>query len=84
MSKLSVNYGNRNLQDSHKNQNPDPVWNFDFTESQNSDKCRLNLRLNWYIFTIGKTHTENQHNYYDNPIHALVGLFGTSYLVSES
>ena len=61
MSKLSVNSGNRNLQDSHKNQNPDPVY-----------------------ITIGKTHKETQHNYHDNPIHALVGLFGTSYLVSES
>ena len=31
------------------------------------------LRLNCYIFTIGKTLTEDEHN---NPIHALVSLFG--------
>ena len=37
--KLSVNFGNRNSQDSHKNQYPGPVLNFGFTEPQYSDKC---------------------------------------------
>ena len=39
MPKLSENYGNRNSQDSHKNQYPGPVLNFSFTEPQYSDKC---------------------------------------------
>ena len=40
-----------------------------------SDKCWLNLWLNYYIFSTGKTHRENQHKY---PTHALVNLFGTN------
>ena len=39
VSKLSVNPGNRNSHDSHKNQYPDPVLNFGFTEPQYSDNC---------------------------------------------
>ena len=37
--KLSVNFGNRNSQDSHKDQYPGPVLNFGFTEPQYSDNC---------------------------------------------
>ena len=61
VSKLSVNSGNRNSQDSHKHQYPDLVLNFGFTEPQYSNKCLLNLRLNCYFFTIGNTLTEDQH-----------------------
>ena len=35
--KLSVNSGNCNSLDSHKNQYPEPVLNFGFTKPQNSD-----------------------------------------------
>ena len=59
------------------NQYPDHVLNFGFTGPQNSDKFWLNLRLNCYIFTIGKTHTQYQ---YDYPSRGLVGLFRTGYL----
>ena len=34
LPKLSVKFGNRDSQDSHKNQYPDPVLNFGFTEQQ--------------------------------------------------
>ena len=37
--KLSVNFGNRNSQDTHKNQYPGPVLNFGLTKPQYSDKC---------------------------------------------
>ena len=37
-SKLSVNFGNYNSQDFHKNQSPNRVWNFSFMEPQYSDK----------------------------------------------
>ena len=39
MRKLSVNFGNRSSQESHKNQYPGPVLNFGFTEPQYSDRC---------------------------------------------
>ena len=37
--KLSVNFGNLNSQDFHKNQYPSPICNFGFTEPQYSEKC---------------------------------------------
>ena len=37
--KLSVNFGNRNSQDSHKNRYLNPVLNFSFTAPQYSNKC---------------------------------------------
>ena len=37
--KCSRNFGNHNSQDSHKNQYPGPVLNFDFTEPQYRDRC---------------------------------------------
>ena len=58
--KSSVNSRDGNSQDSHNSQYPDPVLNFGFTGPQYSDKCWLNLRLNCYIFTTGKTHTRRR------------------------
>ena len=55
MPNLSGNFGNQNPQDSHKNQSPDPVCNFGFTEPQYSDKCWSNLPLKCHIFLIGNT-----------------------------
>ena len=77
--KLPDNFGNRNSQDSHKNQYPNPILNF-ITEPQYSDKCWLNFPLKCHIFTIGNTQYYQQ----DHPIHALVSLFGTSYHMSVS
>ena len=37
--KLSVNFGNHNSQDSHKNRYLGPVCNFGFTASQYIEKC---------------------------------------------
>ena len=79
--KLSVNSGNPNSQDSHKKLYPDPVLNFGLTDPQYSDKCWSYWRLECYIFTIAKTHTEDEHNY---PIHALVSLFRTNFPVLVS
>ena len=59
VSKLSVNFGNRNSQDSHKNWYPNPVLNFGFTEPKYSDKCCSNLPLKCHIFTIGNTHSRS-------------------------
>ena len=81
---MSVNSGNPNSQDSHKNTYPDPVFNFGFTEPQYSEKCWSYFRLNYIIFTIGKTHTQDEHNYPILHVCALVRLFGTSYLVLVS
>ena len=54
--KLSVNFGNRNSQDSHKNQYPSSALNFGFTEPQYSYKCWLNLPLKCHIFTTDDTY----------------------------
>ena len=75
---ISPYSGSRNSQDSHKNQYPYSVLMFGFMEPQYSDKCWSYLTLNWLSLPLVQ-HTEDQHNY---PIHALVNLFGTSYLAS--
>ena len=58
MPNLSGNFGNRNPQDSHKNQYPSPALNFGMMEPQYNDKLRSNLPWKCHIFTIG-THTED-------------------------
>ena len=60
--KLSVNVGNHNSQDCHKNRSPSPVWNFGFTAPQYSDKSWSNLPLKCHIFPNSfslATHTED-------------------------
>ena len=39
LQQMSVNFGNRISQNSHKNQYPGPVCKFGFTEPQYSDRC---------------------------------------------
>ena len=77
LPKLSVNFGNHNSQDSHKN----PVLNFSFTEPQCSDKCWSKLPLKCHIFAIGNIHRRYCITSMIIRFMLLVGLFGTSYHV---
>ena len=77
--KLSVNFGNRVSQDSHKNQYPGPDCNFGFTVPQYSDKCWSNLPLKCHIFLIGNAHRSYCITY--AIIRCMLWLVGTSYHV---
>ena len=75
MLKLSVNFGNRTSQDSHKIQYPGAVLNIGFTEHNavtNVDQLKYHL---------ADTHIEDQHYH---PIYGLLGLSRTSYLMLAS
>ena len=83
MPKLSVNFGNYIAQDSHNHQNPGPVCNFCFTAPQyHNTVTNVDQICHWIaIFYALVTHIEVLYHLRDHPIHALVGLFGTSYQV---
>ena len=72
--KFSTSYLPRLSQELHL------VCNFSFTASQYSDKYWSNLLLQCHIFLIGNTQKILDY-LRDHLIHALVGLFGTSYHV---
>ena len=78
LPKLLINFGNYNLQNSHKTQYASPVCNFGFTAQQYSDKCWSNLPLKCHIFLTGNKQKLLYH-LRNHLIHALVGLLGTSY-----
>ena len=88
LPKLSVNSGNRKM--THKTHTRTNIvlskscLEFRFYGATIQRQSVDHLRLICYIFTIGKTHTEDEHNYTIHHVHALVSLFGTSYLVSVS
>ena len=76
MPKMLVNFGNHISQDSHKNQYSSPVCNFGFTVPQVFKfDAEVQCLSHWWHTQKFLCHLR------DHPIHALVGLFGTSYHV---